>query len=230
MIKMHAITPNELSLHQRLKFELKNLCRKEEMSKWEPILEQTESYTELIRQVWYGIFTSSISSEERRKHYDCIRNVFEIYTSKSALRSITSCSEPNCEFNPANVEKMLSQIPDGKHLLMVPMTGGMLPAAFVHDYLESKSMLIDTAFVGHTRGLRKTPAFYTPNVLHISKWDRAVLEANLNQSILMVDLTVRTGATFNVVSGFLQGLGMENVANRLHHVYLLDLRGEPKSY
>jgi hypothetical protein len=111
-----------------------------------------DRYPALTRLIWYTVFDQSRSVKERRQHHRVIKNVLEIYRSNPRMAVIENFVSPGrYERVLDDVDKMLSTVKEERQLVAPIMVDGLVPGAFVCEYLKRRDMLHDVVFLGYTR-------------------------------------------------------------------------------
>jgi len=194
----------------QVKTELFKLVRKADTKMFESIAPAL--YPELVRQSWYCLFDFNKSREERWEHHKVVRNILNIYGNGDpmAVMALTD-SLSNSKFKIEDMNDAFSKLGEKKRLVVPIMTGGIIPGAFVCDYLKKRDMLIDVAFAGYYRERYLQPNYYKPKEVHIDGWDAQLLKKHHWDSVLVVDDVMETGGTIDAVTNALGRFGINEI-------------------
>ena len=152
--------------HARVKKEIYTLVREEDKPVYDTF-SPPQQYPTIVRHIWWSVFDPKIPKIERSDHLKVTRNIMEIY-GETDRATFMKFADPQGKLGYTAIEKMLEQIPDERQILVPIMTGGIVPGAFVYDYMKRNDLLIDVAFVGHSRKQSIEPNFYKENTIYMS--------------------------------------------------------------
>jgi adenine/guanine phosphoribosyltransferase-like PRPP-binding protein len=215
------LSEGAMRVNLQVKAEIRRLVRKEDI----PIFEALGSsmyYYDLIKPAWYNLFDKIMAPQEKRDHYNTIRNIFEIYAANPLTDVVTSFEDPDKSDQVIKeVSQMLSGLNKERQLLISIMGEGIVPGACAYGHLKKKNPLLDAVFVGHTRYPIDPPfQYYKPGEIYITEWDAQTLIKHNKSSILIVDDTIYDGNTIDAVAGFLYSLGIQ----KFGFAYLRDMK------